>query len=166
MVARQYNLIPPVMEQPQYNMFHRQRFEIEYRQIFKEFGYGTTIWSPLASGLLTGKYNNGLPGDTRVDLIGMEWLKEKITGEEGQKNIEKIKKLQVLANDLGMTLPHLGIAWCLKNPNVSTVILGASKVEQLTENLKSLEQAEKLTPQVLEDIELILDNKPAIPTFG
>ncbi len=166
MVARQYNLIPPVMEQPQYNMFHRQRFEIEYRQIFKEFGYGTTIWSPLASGLLTGKYNNGIPKGTRVDLPGMEWLKEKITGEEGQRNIEKVKKLEVLANDLGMTLPHLGIAWCLKNPNVSTVILGASKTTQLTENLKSLEALEKLTPEVMEQIELILENKPTIPAFG
>ncbi len=166
LVARQYNLIPPVMEQPQYNMFYRQRFEVEYRQLFKEFGYGTTIWSPLASGLLTGKYNNGVPGDTRVDLPDLVWLKEKITGEEGQRNIEKVKKLSVLANDLGMTLPHLGLAWCLKNPNVSTVILGASKVEQLNENLKSLEQSAKLTPEVMDAIELILDNKPALPAFG
>ncbi len=166
LVARQYNLIPPVMEQPQYNMFARDRFEAEYNRLYSGLGLGTTIWSPLASGLLTGKYNNGVPGDTRVDLPDLVWLKEKITGEEGQRNIEKVKKLSVLANDLGMTLPHLGLAWCLKNPNVSTVILGASKVEQLNENLKSLEQSAKLTPEVMDAIELILDNKPALPAFG
>jgi voltage-dependent potassium channel beta subunit len=166
MVARQYNLIPPVMEQPQYNMFHRERFEVEYRQLFKEFGYGATIWSPLASGLLTGKYNNGIPGGTRIDLPDLVWLKEKILGAEGQRNIEKVKKLAVLANDLNMSLPQLGLAWCLKNPNVSTVIMGASKTSQLIENLKALQQSVKLTPEVMEAIEEILQNKPAMPTFG
>lgn len=166
MVAKQYNLIPPVMEQPQYNMFHRQRFEIEYRQLFKEFGYGTTTWSPLASGLLTGKYNNGIPGDTRIDLPDLAWLREKIVGEEGKSNLEKVKKLQSLADDLNTTLPLLGLSWCLKNPNVSTVILGASKPAQLTENLKALEKTSMLDDAAMDKIELILDNKPEMPMFG
>ncbi|MGY6560687.1 MAG: potassium channel beta subunit family protein [Luteibaculaceae bacterium] len=162
MVARQYNLIGPVMEQPQYNMFHRAKVEVEFSQIYKTVGLGTTIWSPLASGLLSGKYNNGFPGDTRLNMKEVDWLKEKTLTEE---RIEKTKKLADLAKEVGVSLPLFSLAWCLKNPNVSTVILGASKVHQLEENLKASEAVAKLTDSVLEKVELILDNIPPAPTY-
>jgi voltage-dependent potassium channel beta subunit len=155
-VARQYNLTPPSMEQPQYNMFTRERFEKEYAPLYSELGYGTTIWSPLASGLLTGKYNQGIPSGSRAATKGYEWLQEAITPEK----IEKVKQLQPIANELGCSLAQLGLAWCLANPNVSTVITGASRAEQVTENMKALEVAPKLTPEVLERIEGVLENKP------
>jgi voltage-dependent potassium channel beta subunit len=158
-VARQYNLTPPTMEQPQYNMFHRERFEKEYERLYSEIGLGTTIWSPLASGLLTGKYNNGIPDDTRIHLKNMEWLKEATIGDEAKSKIEKAKKLEVLAKDLGTNLPKFALAWCLKNPNVSTVITGASKVSQLKENLGALEIVEKLNEEVMLKIESVLTNK-------
>ena len=164
-IARQYNLTPPTMEQPQYNMFHRERFENEYARLYSEIGLGTTIWSPLASGLLTGKYNNGMPKDTRLELANMEWLKEATIGEEGKIKIEKAKKLTTLAGDLGTNLPRLSLAWCLKNKNVSTVITGASKVEQLKDNLQALEVVEKLTEDVMLSIENILGNKPKASAF-
>jgi len=155
-IARQYNLTPPAMEQPQYNMFARERFEKEYDPLYSELGYGTTIWSPLASGLLTGKYNQGIPKDSRAAMKGYEWLQQGITPEK----IETVKQLQPIADDLGCTLAQLGLAWCLTNPNVSTVITGASRAEQVTENMKALEVAPKLTPEVLERIEGVLGNKP------
>jgi voltage-dependent potassium channel beta subunit len=164
-VARQYNLTPPTMEQPQYNMFHRERFENEYAQLYKEIGLGTTIWSPLASGLLTGKYNKEVPQDTRIHLKNMEWLKEQTIGEEGQVKIEKSRKLDKLAKELDTNLPRLALAWCLKNKNVSTVITGASKTEQLKDNLQALEVVEKLTEEVMEKIEGILGNKPKAPAY-
>lgn len=164
-IARQYNLTPPTMEQPQYNMFHRERFENEYRRLYGEIGLGTTIWSPLASGLLTGKYNNSAPVDTRINLTGMEWLKEETIGEKAKEKIEKAKLLSLMANKMGVSLPKLALAWCVKNNNVSTVILGASKTEQLKENLKSLEVVSMLTDEVLNEIELILRNKPVIPQY-
>ncbi|MGZ4079716.1 MAG: potassium channel beta subunit family protein, partial [Bacteroidia bacterium] len=157
-IARQYHLTPPTMEQPQYNMFHRERFENEYSRLYTEIGLGTTIWSPLASGLLTGKYNNGMPKDTRLDLPNMEWLKEATLGDEGKTKIEKTKKLAALAGDLGTNLPRLALAWCLKNKNVSTVITGASKVEQLKDNLSAIEIVDKLTDNVMLNIEQILNN--------
>ncbi len=163
MIARQYNLSPPVMEQPQYNMFHRQRFELEYARLFTVCGMGATIWSPLASGLLTGKYNNGIPEGTRVTKPGMEWLKEKVLGESAKANIEKAKKLNKVAAESGLTLTHLALAWCLKNPNVSSVITGASKVSQVKENMKAIDAVEKMTPDVMEAIEKIIDNKPVEP---
>jgi voltage-dependent potassium channel beta subunit len=156
-LARQYGLTPPSMEQPQYNMFVRERFEKEYALLYKELGYGTTIFSPLASGLLTGKYNAGIPAGTRAALPGYEWIKEHIIMPE---RIEKVKQLQPLAADLGCSLAQLALAWCLKNPNVSTVITGASKAAQVRENVKALEVVPKLTPEVMERIEGILDNKP------
>ncbi|HEU5090615.1 MAG TPA: aldo/keto reductase, partial [Roseiflexaceae bacterium] len=155
-VARQYNLTPPTMEQPQYNMFARERFEKEYDILYKELGYGTTIWSPLASGLLTGKYNNGIPEGSRASLKGYEWLQNGITEEK----IDKVRRLEPIASELGASLAQLGLAWCLKNPNVSTVITGASRAEQVRENMKALEIVPKLTDDVMARIEEVLDNKP------
>jgi voltage-dependent potassium channel beta subunit len=156
-IARQYCLTPPSMEQPQYNMFTRQRFEVEYRSLYTMLGYGTTIWSPLASGMLTGKYNNGIPGGSRGELKGFDWLKPELTNQE---RVAKVKKLQPIAQDLGCSLAQMALAWCLKNPNVSTVITGASRVEQVRENLASADLVAKLTSDVMERIELVLDNKP------
>lgn len=165
-IAKENHLVPPVMEQPQYNMFTRERFEFEYRNLFKNFGYGSTIWSPLASGMLTGKYNNGMPTDTRAQLPELGWLKERFSGSEGEKMVAKVQALQKVADQIGTSLPKLGIAWCLKNPNVSTVILGASKVYQLEETLQSLDVVPLLTSDVMEHIEGILDNKPKFPVYG
>lgn len=161
-VARQYNLIPPMVEQPQYNMFTRQKVEVEFNQLYKNHGLGTTIWSPLLSGILSGKYNDGFPDDTRLSLKDLDWLKEKSYQEE---LLGKVRKLTQLAQDIGTTMPLMAIAWCLKNPNVSTVITGASRVGQLEENLKTLEVIELLTGEVLEQMETILENKPKFPTY-
>lgn len=162
MVAQKYNLIGPTMEQPQYSMFHRQKIEVDFKQIYKTVGLGTTIWSPLASGILTGKYNNGMPESTRLSMDGLDWLKDKTLVEE---NLEKVRKLTSLADELGTTMPKLGIAWCLKNNNVSTVILGASKTEQLKETLTAIDDLEKLNDEVMNQIEAVLDNKPEQPDF-
>ncbi len=164
-VARQYNLIPPTMEQPQYHMFHRQRFEVEYGRLYETIGLGTTIWSPLASGLLTGKYNNGIPEDSRMNLPGYEWLRSMLESEEGKKRVQSVRELVPIAEELGVTMPHLALAWCLKNPNVSTVITGASKVAQVEENMKALDVIPQLTDDVMEKIEAVLDNKPAPMDF-
>ncbi len=159
-IARREHLIPPQMEQPQYHMFHRERVEKEYARLYKEIGLGTTIWSPLASGLLTGKYNDGIPADTRVSLPGYEWLRVRVEGEDARRNIEKVKQLQPIADDLECTLAQLALAWCLKNPNVSSVITGASRASQVAENMRALDVAPKLTGDVLALIETILANKP------
>ncbi|MHB8261538.1 MAG: potassium channel beta subunit family protein [Bacteroidia bacterium] len=164
-VARQYNLTPPTMEQPQYNLLHRDKFEVEYSKLYKEIGLGTTVWSPLASGLLTGKYMDTTPQDTRINAKGMEWLKENIIGDAAKWKHEKVKKLKTAADSLGVKLNHLSIAWVLKNPNVSTAILGASKTEQLTDNLKALDVVPMLTAEVMERIENALGNKPIAPAF-
>ncbi len=162
-IARQEHLIPPLMEQPQYNMFHRERVEVEYHRLYSEIGLGTTIWSPLASGLLTGKYNQGIPDDSRANLEGYEWLRKRFTDETARENIKKVILLSELAQDLDCSTAQLALAWCLLNPNVSTVITGASKVEQVAENMKALEIVEKLTPDIVESIEGILENKPELP---
>jgi voltage-dependent potassium channel beta subunit len=159
-VARQYNLIPPTMEQPQYNMFHRQRFEVEYGRLYEAIGLGTTIWSPLASGLLTGKYNDRVPDDTRLTLPGYEWLRELFESNEWQERLQKVRSLTGIAEKLGTNMARLAIAWCLKNPNVSTVITGASRVEQVFDNLQALEVVDRLTDDVMAEIEEVLDNKP------
>ena len=159
-VARRERLIPPLMEQPQYNLFHRERFEKEYAPLYERIGLGTTIWSPLASGLLTGKYNDGIPEGSRSTTAGYEWLRSRLEGPEAEAQIEKVKQLTPIAEDLGCTMAQLAIAWCLANPNVSTVITGASRAEQVTENMKAMEVYEKLTPEVLDRIEEIIDNKP------
>ena len=158
-VARQYNLIPPLMEQPQYNMLHRERFEQEYAPLYESYGMGTTIWSPLASGLLTGKYNDGIPEDSRMNLKGYEWLRRLLEGEEGKRNLAIVKKLGKVADDLGVPMAQLGLAWALKNPNVSTVITGASKASQVESNMKALDVVEKLTDDVMERIESILSGE-------
>ena len=162
MAARQLNLIPPAMEQPQYNMFHREKVEVEFSQIYKTVGLGTTIWSPLASGVLTTKYLDKFPEGTRLGMEGLEWLKERSLSEE---RLNKVRELKKLAEELDTTVPRLAIAWCLNNPNVSTVILGGSKVSHLHENFKALDDVAKITDEVNEQIEEILNNKPAHPPF-
>jgi voltage-dependent potassium channel beta subunit len=157
-VARQYNLIPPTMEQPQYNMLTRERVEKEYARLYTEIGLGTTIWSPLYSGLLTGKYNDGVPRDSRLNLSGYEWLRDFVLSEQGQQGLQKVRQLTDIAEEIGTNMTLMALAWCLKNPNVSTVILGASRVEQLQENLKALEVVETLTADVLEKIETVLSS--------
>jgi aryl-alcohol dehydrogenase-like predicted oxidoreductase len=162
MFAKQNHLIGPIVEQPEYNMFCRHKVEVEFSQVYKTVGLGTTIWSPLASGLLSGKYNDQFPTDTRLGIEGLEWLKDKnITADK----IESTKKLTDLANEIGLSLPIMSLAWCLKNPHVSTVILGASKESQLIENLKAFDALDKLTADILERIESILANKPIHPAF-
>lgn len=156
-VAHASNLIPPVVEQPQYNMFVRNRVEQEYAPLYREYGMGTTIWSPLASGLLTGKYNDGIPADSRMTLPGYEWLKDRLQSEEGRQRLAKVKQLVPIARDLNMSLAQLAIAWCLRNPHVSTVILGASRVEQLRETLTAAGEVAKLTPNVMTRITRVLD---------
>ena len=164
-IARQYHLTPPTMEQPQYNLLHRDKFEVEYSKLYTEIGLGTTIWSPLASGLLSGKYLDKMPEDTRINRPGMEWLKENIMGEQAKWKHEKVKKLKKIADDLGIPLNRMAIAWVLKNPNVSTAILGASKIEQLTDNLKAFEVLPLLTDEVMQHIEQAVQNKPEAPAF-
>lgn len=163
LVAQKNHLIAPTMEQPQYNMLHRKRFELEYETLFTDFGMGSTIWSPLYSGVLSGKYNNGKqPESTRLNANGLDWLRD---ANLTPQNLLKVEKLSDLASDLGVSMANLAIAWCLKNTNVSTAILGASKLSQLVENLNSLAVVEKLTPEIMETIDKILDNKPPKPMF-
>ena len=145
------------MEQPQYNMFERFKMEQDYLPVFQNVGLGTTIWSPLAAGFLTGKYIDGIPEGSRLDIKGFDWLKERWLQEE---KIKKLKKLVALAEKLGVSMASLAIAWVIKNPNVSTAILGATKKEQLYDNLKALETLNKLSPEVMDEIEKILQNKP------
>jgi voltage-dependent potassium channel beta subunit len=161
-VAHQYGLIGPSVEQAQYNLFERNKLENEFLMIFKTVGMGTTIWSPLASGLLSGKYNNGIPEGSRFALSGFDWLKDRWI-KEGY--LEKVKQLAGLANELGISLAELSIAWCIKNPNVTTAILGATKKEQLLQNLKSIEALAKLTPEIMKRIEDIVQTKPVLPEY-
>jgi voltage-dependent potassium channel beta subunit len=155
-IARELLLVSPTMEQPQYNMFHREKVEREFAPLYEKFGLGTTVWSPLASGLLTGKYNDGDPGDTRISLPMYSWLRDQFQITEARRRLEKVKQLTQIANDLATTMPQLALAWCLKNPHVSTVITGASKPEQVRENMKAGEVVGKLTDEVMQRIEEIL----------
>lgn len=148
-VAREYNLIPPTMDQPQYHLFHRNRVEKEYSRLYDVIGYGTTIFSPLASGVLTGKYNNGIPSDSRAMLPGYEWLRRPLETEAGKTALAVIKELAGVADELHTTMPKLAIAWCLKNPHVSTVITGASRPEQVVENMDAINVVPLLTPDVM-----------------
>ena len=151
-IADKHHLHKPVVEQPEYNLFHRTKVEREYARLYAEIGLGTTIWSPLASGLLTGKYAQGVPGGSRGSLKSMAWMQESLL-DPARNAI--VAKLGAVAKDLGCSTAQLAIAWCLKNPNVSTVITGASRVEQVAENMKSLAVAAKLTPEVMARMEAI-----------
>lgn len=158
-VAKEYRLIGPTMEQPQYNLFWRNRMELEYLDVFRTVGLGTTIWSPLAGGTLTQKYVDNIPADTRMDMRGMKWLKEvNMTPER----LDMVKALNDVAKDLDTSLAKLAIAWCAKNPNVSTVILGASKVHQLEETLGALDVMPLITNELQSRIEAIVNNKPVL----
>jgi voltage-dependent potassium channel beta subunit len=159
--ARALGLIGPLMEQPQYNMFHRDRVEREYAPLYESIGLGLTIWSPLASGVLTGKYNDGIPAGTRATLPGYEFLHKRFVNDEASRRIEKVRRLQPIAQLLGCSLAQLAIAWTIKNPHVSTTILGATKVSQLQENLGALEVAARITPSEMEQVEAVLQNRPA-----
>ncbi|MFY8025190.1 MAG: aldo/keto reductase [Sediminibacterium sp.] len=161
-VAQNYRLIGPSVEQPQYNLFERNKVENDYLEVFKNVGLGTTIWSPLAAGLLTGKYNNGIPEGSRLAIEGFDWLKERWIMKD---KIEKVQQLQLLANELGCSLPALSIAWCIKNPNVTTAILGATKKEQLIDNLTALKAVELLSAEVISKIEAIMQNKPILAEY-
>jgi len=154
-LAERHHLHKPVMEQCEYNMLHRERVEVEYRRVFDDYGYGATIWSPLASGLLTGKYNKGIPAGSRGTLPQYEWLRESLTDK---RKLNKVEQLQPIAADLGISLARMALAWCLKNPDINTVITGASKLEQLTENLKATEAVGLLTADVMERIRDVLDS--------
>jgi voltage-dependent potassium channel beta subunit len=162
-VARALGISPPVMEQPQYNLFVRQKVEADYLPLYDLMGLGTTIWSPLASGILTGKYNDGIPADSRLNLPGYEWLKKSWESEEGRQKLESIKALAGLAKEIGMPIHHLALLWCLANPHVSTVILGASRKSQLEDNLSALAARDRLTPDVMVRIDDILGNAPEAP---
>ena len=162
-LARQYGLTPPTMEQPQYNMLHRDRVEREYHRLYA-VGLGTTIWSPLASGVLTGKYGDGVPDGSRMTLPDYQWLRERvIDSDEGRGQIRKAAELQRLAQEIGISLTQMAVAWCLKNPNVSTVILGASNTKQLEENLGAVDKVAALTDDVMQRIEDVLQNRPELP---
>lgn len=155
-IADRHHLHKPVMDQPVYNLFERHRFSRDYERVYREYGYGTTIWSPLASGLLTGKYNKGIPAGSRGSLEGYDWLREDLTNQE---KLAKVQALEPIANELGCTLSQLALAWCLKNPYVSTVITGASRVEQVHENMRASEIAPKLTPEIMEPIDDIFKTR-------
>jgi voltage-dependent potassium channel beta subunit len=152
-IARRDHLHAPVSEQPQYNVFHRERVEREYARLYEDFGIGTTKWSPLASGLLSGKYQNGVPPDSRATISGYEWLADRIL--EPTK-LEKVQSLVPIAHDLGCTLAQMSIAWCLANPHVSTVITGASRPSQVVENMKAQDVLPKLTPEVMARIDAVV----------
>ena len=161
-IAHQYHLIGPSVEQPQYNLLEREKMENEFLMIFKTVGLGTTIWSPLASGLLTGKYNNGIPENSRFALKGFDWLKDQWMVED---KLKKVKRLDDLAKELNTSLACLSIAWCITNPNVTSAILGATKKEQLVENLKALEVVSKLNAELLQRIDDIMESKPKLPEY-
>lgn len=162
-IARREHLVPPAMEQPQYNLLHRERVELEYKRLYDDIGLGTTTWSPLASGILTGKYNDGIPEGARLTIETYAFLRELVESEEGKANLEKVRKLGPIAQDLDCSLAQLALAWCLCNRDVSTVITGASRPEQITENLKALDLVDRLTPEVMDRIEGVLQNKPVPP---
>ena len=156
-IAEKFNLTPPTMEQPEYNLFNYGKIEQDYLPLYKKYGLGTTIWSPLASGLLTGKYNHGFPSNSRVYVKGYEWLKGQFESDETIQKIGKVKELQPIAERLEISLTQLALGYCLKNPNVSTIILGASKKEQLKENLGTLSIMDKITDSTIKDINKVLD---------
>lgn len=161
-IAEKYKLIGPAMEQPEYNILHRQKMENEYLMIFRTVGMGTTIWSPLASGLLTGKYNEGIPEESRLSIKGFDWLKDRLMTDE---KIAKVRALKQVADELESSQATLAIAWCIANPNVTTAILGATKKEQLLENLNAIDVYKKLTPEIMQRIDTITGTRPVLPEY-
>jgi len=161
-IAEAYRLIGPAMEQPQYNLFERTKVDAEYLEIYKNVGLGTTIWSPLAAGLLTGKYNDGIPEGSRFQIEGFEWLRDRWLMQE---KINKVQQLGAIAKALKVSTASLSIAWCIKNPNVTTAILGATSKAQLLDNLTALDTAALLTPEIMEQIEGIVETKPKLPEY-
>lgn len=155
-VAAEHHLQPPTMEQPQYNLLHRERVESEYAPLCRAFGMGMTIWSPLASGVLTGKYIDGIPGNSRLALPGYEWLRQRVESPEGRADTARVVKLLPIARELGLSPAQFAIAWCLKNPYVSTVILGATRREQLEDNFGALAAVERLDDSVMMRIDAAL----------
>ncbi len=151
-IAERHHLHKPIVEQPQYNMFVRHRFSPEYERVYKTYGYGSTTWSPLASGLLTGKYKGGIPEDSRGALKGYNWLQDHLTDQE---KLAKVAALEPIAKEMGASLAQFSLAWCLQNPYVSTVITGASRVEQVQENMKAMEFVDKFTPEIMVQIDEI-----------
>ena len=151
-IAERHHLHKPIVEQPVYNLFERHRFSPEYERVYKEYGYGSTIWSPLASGLLTGKYKGGIPKDSRGALEGYDWLHKHLTDEE---KLTKVSALEPIAKEMGASLAQFSLVWCLQNPFVSSVITGASRVEQVHENMKAMELVDKFTPELMEKIDAI-----------
>jgi len=166
-IAKTQNLIPPVVEQPQYNLFVRERVEKEYARLYEApYRMGTTIWSPLKGGVLTGKYNKEIPKGSRFDTEGYIWLKNQFDKDKAEK-VPKVEKLMEIAERIGCSVTQLSIAWCMKNPNVSTVLLGSTKFHQLEENLGSMDVFDKLTPEVLSEIDEVMGNKPSeVSHFG
>lgn len=161
-IAEAYRLIGPALEQPQYNLFERSKVDAEYLEIYKNVGLGTTIWSPLAAGLLTGKYNDGIPEGSRFQIEGFEWLRDRWLMQE---KINKVQQLGAIAKALKVSTASLSIAWCIKNPNVTTAILGATSKAQLLDNLTALDTAALLTPEIMEQIEGIVETKPKLPEY-
>ncbi len=160
-VARRYALVPPTMEQPQYNMFWRHRVEHEYARLYRDIGLGTTVWSPLASGLLTGKYNDGVPSESRLNLPEYEWLRKHLLEKpDTAERLDKVRRLTTLAAEIGTTMTRLALAWCAKNPNVSTVLTGASRAAQVRDNMEALDTLSMLTDEVMQRIEVILQERP------
>ena len=159
--AKEWRLIAPITEQTEYNMFQRERIEVEYSNLYDSLGLGTTTYSPLASGVLTGKYNEGIPEDSRMNLPGYEWLLRSLKSDEGQARIGKVRELEAVAQELGISMAQLALAWCLKNPNVSTVITGATTANQVKENMQALEAVTLLKDEIMERIEGVLENRPS-----
>uniref|UniRef100_H2MAY0 Voltage-gated potassium channel subunit beta-1 n=1 Tax=Oryzias latipes TaxID=8090 RepID=H2MAY0_ORYLA len=159
-VARQFNLIPPVCEQAEYHLFQREKVEVQLPELYHKIGVGAMTWSPLACGIITGKYENGIPESSRASMKSYQWLKEKIISEDGRKQQAKLKELNHIAEKLGCTLPQLAVAWCLRNEGVSSVLLGTSNPEQLTENLGAIQVLPKMTSHVVSEIDHILGNRP------
>jgi voltage-dependent potassium channel beta subunit len=160
-LAKSWHLTPPSLEQPQYNLFERERIEKDYLPLFMNYGLGAMTWSPLSSGLLTGKYAAGVPDSSRLSLEHLSWLKDHFLGDE-RRLIDTANSLIPLAGDLGCSPAQLAIAWCLKNPNVSSVLLGASKIEQLEENIKAIQFVEKIDDELLGILEQNFQNAPVL----
>uniref|UniRef100_A0A8C4Z7J7 Voltage-gated potassium channel subunit beta-1 n=1 Tax=Gadus morhua TaxID=8049 RepID=A0A8C4Z7J7_GADMO len=159
-VARQFNLIPPICEQAEYHMFQREKVEVQLPELYHKIGVGAMTWSPLACGIISGKYTSGVPAFSRASLKGYQWMKDKILSEEGRRQQGKLKELLAIAERLGCTLPQLAIAWCLRNDGVSSVLLGASSADQLLENIGAIQILPKLTSSIVHDVDGILGNKP------